>query len=543
MATMKTLASRVSRLVDGYKIHVMSRLADLRYFYDRQRPGFDGEAQIERPWGQGPNEDFESFTHEAARQVGFVAWPPDHADLEQRKLQMFLECRFEDMSTACALLTLGVYDTYKAVRSSRAPRSNYTPPTITQFQEIADELGTDWVKAREDARDYSDMLKWRQQHPSISWKEAHSASRLHYVLSRHYGRYAADTEILEAVDQGKSAERIYREYVHTFVMQLANMLYAPIRQVRELALDKAIGLSKGRIAAEILHKRFGQHSPGINHLEKVFTLLTEDQVKTLATCRRISVYAAYPAAIVPYLAAGVRITDIFQQQLTAKELNAFFAEKNYEHYVELFTIQVDVTTRVRNLIAGGRADIQAALCRVRSGKLVMQWVARKYDNPAMTKERVVHGPGGQTRVFKYLDLIDEITPECLVNGLNTSPDVAFQEAHQRREQGFEIQMGKDLPLPKCPLGNAPGITQIESTQALIKEGKDLDHCVGGYAIGCLQGVSYIYHVDLGSGRSTAEIGYRDGTWVVFQHRGTKNCEPSAHNVAAVQRFIAKHNPN
>ena len=113
----------------------------------------------------------------------------------------------------------------------------------------------------------------------------------------------------------------------------------------------------------------------------------------------------------------------------------------------------------------------------------------------MTKHRIVHGPAGQTRTFRYVDILDEVKPEDLVNGIKTKPDKVFERSAKRIELEMKSKMGETVDLPKSPWKNNKEVVQIKDSKSLMEEGKKMNNCVAGYLSACLKEKSYIFHVN------------------------------------------------
>ena len=123
----------------------------------------------------------------------------------------------------------------------------------------------------------------------------------------------------------------------------------------------------------------------------------------------------------------------------------------------------------------------------------------------MDKIRIVHGPAGQTKEFKYLDILDEITPADLINGIKTKPDKVFEAAAKRKEQQLKTEMGEDVKLPKAPWKDTREVKQLLHSDDLKMESKIMDNCVKGYTRACIAEKTYIYHVGISDYKSGATM--------------------------------------
>ena len=136
---------------------------------------------------------------------------------------------------------------------------------------------------------------------------------------------------------------------------------------------------------------------------------------------------------------------------------------------------------------------------------LFQWLAKKYQNMAMTKEHVVYGPAGKQVTFRYIDKLDELRADDLINGISTKPDVAFERAARRLEEKARLDMGENMKFSPAPFKAAKGIRQLMDSDSLKEEGKRMHNCVSGYAGACLRNVTYIFHVVKGTAEATMEV--------------------------------------
>lgn len=169
---------------------------------------------------------------------------------------------------------------------------------------------------------------------------------------------------------------------------------------------------------------------------------------------------------------------------------------------------------------------------------LIEWLINKLNNSedTMTKDRVVHGPAGQTRTFKYIDILDEVKPEDLVNGIKTKPDKVFERSAHRIELEMKEKMGENVELPKSPWKNNKEVVQIKDSQSLKEEGKKMNNCVAGYLSACLKEKTYIFHVNKEDG-CTMEVA-PDGT--IYQVYRPGNVPASQEQLAAVKRWTKEN---
>ena len=136
--------------------------------------------------------------------------------------------------------------------------------------------------------------------------------------------------------------------------------------------------------------------------------------------------------------------------------------------------------------------------------ILVEWLLKKIkDSPkAMFKTRhyFIHGA---MKKYCYWNILDEIQPEDLVNGINTKPDVAF--AHSK-ERFREVCLMKNVNLPVAPFKDTENVKQLKESISLVEEGDLMDNCVSGYVKSCVDGVSFIYHINGESGNlGTMEV--------------------------------------
>lgn len=138
---------------------------------------------------------------------------------------------------------------------------------------------------------------------------------------------------------------------------------------------------------------------------------------------------------------------------------------------------------------------------------LVEWLIAKIKTSSISllKDRVVYGPEGKSKHFRYIDILDELRPEDLVNGIKTKPDVAFKNAAYRHELQLQKEMGRNVELPKSNWLDTTAVYQIVDSDSLKEEGEKQDNCVAGYFKACLAGRCFIYHVEANGVGATMEI--------------------------------------
>lgn len=171
---------------------------------------------------------------------------------------------------------------------------------------------------------------------------------------------------------------------------------------------------------------------------------------------------------------------------------------------------------------------------------LVAWLKEKVktSSTSLLKDRVVYGPEGKSRHFRYVDILDELRPEDLVNGVKTKPDVAFKNAAYRRELQLQAEMGSNVALPKAPWKDNASVRQIIDSDGLKEEGNRQSNCVAGYFKACLAGRCFIYHVEANSVGATMEIN-EAGT--IFQLYEAGNVPARKELVNAVNAWAKLNN--
>lgn len=161
---------------------------------------------------------------------------------------------------------------------------------------------------------------------------------------------------------------------------------------------------------------------------------------------------------------------------------------------------------------------------------VIRWLTRQAEKGTeakFVKERVLYGPAGETTPYTWSDWLPRLVPEDLVRGVNTRPEDAFAAmlAREKAENDKRMQQQYEAvaAVPSWARG-VKGVRALVTPAALAREGREQDHCVGGYVEAVREGRSVILALKLDGERSTAEVS-PDAT-TVFQHRGMNNATPS-----------------
>jgi len=178
--------------------------------------------------------------------------------------------------------------------------------------------------------------------------------------------------------------------------------------------------------------------------------------------------------------------------------------------------------------------------RVRSTRIA-RWLGRVWANPpqreALYRNRTAHGPAGQARTFKFIDVLDELQDVDLEG--NPGVSVAFERAAQRVTDAQLAEAARQhaplAPVPSWARELSPSFRLLNTPAELVTEGKILDHCVGGYGHAVSNGQAVILSVRSRLDHTTVELD-RDAT-VVRQHRGRKNQPAHPRHEALVRGLI------
>lgn len=168
--------------------------------------------------------------------------------------------------------------------------------------------------------------------------------------------------------------------------------------------------------------------------------------------------------------------------------------------------------------------------------MVFRWFVQNMNSTYLYKDITVHGPAGAVEEFLPLDHLSKLLDVDLVNGIKTSPEVAFQAAARRQAKEFEeankekefVNYGKEYK-------DTEFVKVIRNSTALKREGQRMKHCVGGYGPSCLNGSSLILSLP----KSTAELDPRN--LQIFQHRGWENEDPPQNDRELLRHWIQVNN--
>jgi len=234
-------------------------------------------------------------------------------------------------------------------------------------------------------------------------------------------------------------------------------------------------------------------------------------------------YPHVPTSIAARIALGESPAQISDGVLTRREAHQWLSESAYTPAIQWLTRALPGAPVVRSA-------------------LVARWlldVHRRGGWGALTRTRVAHGPAGQTLEYTFVDRIDEIQDTDLARGHRTSVTAAFESAAQRAGESWAEQARRDhRVLASVPRGWRlyPCMRALVTPAQLEREGREMGHCVGGYAYAVEQGQSIILSLSVAGHRSTAEI---SPAGQVMQHYGEGNSTPHRLCQIVLNRFVER----
>ena len=136
-----------------------------------------------------------------------------------------------------------------------------------------------------------------------------------------------------------------------------------------------------------------------------------------------------------------------------------------------------------------------------------------------------------------------------VKAVSDSWHMAASQAKMQKEKDYgkitwqPVFGKKELEIPQSVSGEEGWkLVSLTDTEELKKEGKDLDHCVGGYTHDCNEKNSHIVSIRNPQGEAVSTIefktDYESKSSTIAQHYGVKNSEPSKES-KDIERAILK----
>lgn len=174
-------------------------------------------------------------------------------------------------------------------------------------------------------------------------------------------------------------------------------------------------------------------------------------------------------------------------------------------------------------------------CKIKNRWMKVRWILNKADSAEWDKPRKEYGPANNTLEWTYRDWIRYITNKDLVNGYNTSLDVAFKHCKKRLHESMLKQIEwENTPFKLSPLAGNEVFKQLMTPKELKKAGRHFSNCVATYAHACLENRSFIF----ASENICAEIvpDNLDG-WYVAQCYSFHNEQPTAKDRKAFDQWF------
>ncbi|MFM7011722.1 MAG: PcfJ domain-containing protein [Betaproteobacteria bacterium] len=172
---------------------------------------------------------------------------------------------------------------------------------------------------------------------------------------------------------------------------------------------------------------------------------------------------------------------------------------------------------------------------------VIRWFARLQARGAwgpMERERVAHGPAGEQRKYRYVDILDEIQ-DIDVHAFGEGVERVFERALERQLESFLEKLRTDhrvIGAHPAWLSHLPrSIRLLDTPSKLVAEGDELGHCVGGYSRAVESGSVIILGVSTKNGRSTIELDVQ--SLEIYQHHAAKNADPHPRDAALAKAAV------
>lgn len=341
----------------------------------------------------------------------------------------------------------------------------------------------------------------RDDAPSYSRKAAAALGRLSPEI-----RHAATRGLLEKMRRNTRVR--IRDLNWAEVKRIQNLRSIPTRKA---LLMRAIVLSP-RAAAVAL---------GMDYRHGTTHPIGAESVRELCPS-----YPKVSRNVAAQIVSGVSPVEISQGHLTRKEAHQWLQSG------EPSAISEVVSSVCRFLVADTPIETMGQIPR---DPTVARWVKHIHERgswSALVQE--VHHAG---RRLRRLDVLDEIAAEDLDRGISTGVVRAFENAGRRISKLGE---GDHRVITYNPFPRLPRGAKILTTSAmLINEGKEMKHCVGGYARSVEDQQCHIMAMVSKHGRSTVEL-RKSNKWWVAQHFGPKNSEPHRRHRQLVSSWLNRY---
>jgi hypothetical protein len=258
------------------------------------------------------------------------------------------------------------------------------------------------------------------------------------------------------------------------------------RSPEELVIFSMLGMVTPKMEAlfnKILHYEYGKdYNPSILLKNCWYTY-----TKLISQIYKSADPAFYDGktTVQSLVKAGVPVKQLVPAVFTRKEAARFVEENGLVSYQFL-------GDRAREWYIKTYLQIPQAWEREIRTVEVAKWANNHVAQ--LSKSRLVHGPGGTTATFHYHQILREVNPDMLVQGIKTSWKKVMKDLQTLAEEKIRARMGECVKLPTLRHKAVTGCVRITNTVELIQEGEVMHHCVGGYVDACLSKTSFIYHI-------------------------------------------------
>jgi len=172
----------------------------------------------------------------------------------------------------------------------------------------------------------------------------------------------------------------------------------------------------------------------------------------------------------------------------------------------------------------------------------MRWLAYCRQSgkwAALERERKTRLPGGGVQTWSVLRVLDEIQDDDIHTG-REGVNTVIQRAIKRHQEAWVERVLRDhrelAPLPSWAHELPPGMRILRTPAELVREGQEMNHCVGKFVSAVELGRCHILAISTEQGRSTVEL---TPDLRIYQHRGPEDDDPPQRNVTLLRAFLAR----
>jgi len=255
--------------------------------------------------------------------------------------------------------------------------------------------------------------------------------------------------------------------------------------------------------------------------------------------------------------AGIKPADLFQGFLTSKEAHRYLQEKAQKGKLAFSEVsrpfdavawthglsddQIKEELNKQSSLFSGvyytfTYDSSRDKIPLPQARIIYDWIFEKM--PFLNKTHKMQQAGGLVLEIPngaHLDELNDLLRQegferIFPQGIKTSAEDVigklreFHEVQKTERLKEQLDKESDQELPQWTGSLHPAIKQITKSHDLIREGIEMDHCVGGYVDQCLRGHTFIFHCGPACpGGSTVEANLdRNGVLRVHQNYGYKD---------------------